>query len=946
MSNRLVIAENPFDSTTWVVYDNVENIIEKLSELYETFPDNARLYHNDVSMQTDITPTIKEEIDEILEKEGTFFCVHYPEGVVAVVAIIVAVVAVAAAFFIKPSIPAISQRNQQQTSPNNALSDRQNEARPGKRIPYIVGTVLSIPDLVCVPYKTFDSNQEVEHCTMCITQGAVEIHSVRDDETPFGEVAGNAIQIYNPNESIDIATPFYRIGTAFNDPVYSAKKSSAITGQTLRAPNTDAFSGNFNISFMYPNIVLLDNPGNKDFTDYFAPDDVVDITNSFFSQSYLGSQYASYAEAYTFNLAYTGTPPTFAENSIIQVTNANYSFDSGTRFIDLSGTYRVARTELFSSGSVTYIAVFVQVGADIWNRFISEIGSGRTDDKDINVSIPGSTYNVNGQYTVLSVSNTSITLDNASAVNPNWDIIEGFDGERTQNTNAVIQATSERWVGPYTLTMPTRDRIIANFVGLNGLYKDDGQNQEKASVEVIMEVTPIDASGNPIGSATEYSITLQGSATSKDTVGITMDIATSFVGNCSIRFRRVTPQDKDFNGSVVDEVKVRDLYAVETLSTADCNFGNVTMLRSKTYATASALSLKDRKIKILVTRKLPRRNPDNTFTTELYPTTSAADIFCAVCLEPTIGNRQLAELDVPQIYSTIDSVVNYFGTTEAAQFCYTFDDSNVSFEETASAIADAVFCKAYRRGSQIRLTFEKATEDSVILFNHRNKLPGSESRTVTFGYLNDNDGVELTYVSPEDDAIVTYYIPEDQSAINPKKIETIGVRSYKQAYLMAWRAWNKMRYQTTVSQFTGTDECSLLLLTDRIANTDNTRPIKMEGDIISVNGLELTCSQEVKFEEGKTYNIFLQLSDATVQSIPVIAGSAYNKVVLQAPPRLPLVSDSSYYARTTYQIVASDDNQQRAFLVTEIDPQSNYTSTIKAVNYDSRYYARDKDFIG
>lgn len=98
------------------------------------------------------------------------------------------------------------------------------------------------------------------------------------------------------------------------------------------------------------------------------------------------------------------------------------------------------------------------------------------------------------------------------------------------------------------------------------------------------------------------------------------------------------------------------------------------------------------------------------------------------------------------------------------------------------AIADAVFCKAYRRGSSIKLTFEKETDSSVMLFNHRNKLPGSETRTATFGYINDNDGVELDYISPEDDAKVTYYVPADQSAVNPKKLDTIGVRSKVHAH--------------------------------------------------------------------------------------------------------------------------------------------------------------------
>jgi hypothetical protein len=148
----------------------------------------------------------------------------------------------------------------------------------------------------------------------------------------------------------------------------------------------------------------------------------------------------------------------------------------------------------------------------------------------------------------------------------------------------------------------------------------------------------------------------------------------------------------------------------------------------------------------------------------LAATNAADDILVAVSTDPHIGNRPLSELDVDNIYGTVDEVRDYFGHPRAAEFCYTFDADNLSFEETAQTIANAAFCVAYRRGNIIKLNFEKATEDSTLLFNHRNKLPGSEIRTVRFGNLNNYDGVSLSYVSPEDDAIVTYYLPENRSA--------------------------------------------------------------------------------------------------------------------------------------------------------------------------------------
>src|SRR5690606_13800161 len=113
----------------------------------------------------------------------------------------------------------------------------------------------------------------------------------------------------------------------------------------------------------------------------------------------------------------------------------------------------------------------------------------------------------------------------------------------------------------------------------------------------------------------------------------------------------------------------------------------------------------------------------------------------------------------------------------------------------------AAFCTAYRRGNIINLSFERETTDSVLLFNHRNKLPGSETRTVRFGNADNFDGVAYSYIDPEDDAIITRYLPDDQSAINPQDVESIGVRTHLQAYWLASRIWNTIRYQNTVTEF-------------------------------------------------------------------------------------------------------------------------------------------------
>lgn len=500
----------------------------------------------------------------------------------------------------------------------------------------------------------------------------------------------------------------------------------------------------------------------------------------------------------------------------------------------------------------------------------------------------------------------------------------------------------QNWVGPFTLDNKDLSSFISNFVATNGLYKDDGQTQIATSVEIEIGITPIDVNGLPYANETYYRGTIQGSATTKDTRALTIGpVAIPFVGRFSVRARRVTPKDTTFVGQVSDEIKWRDFYGVAYMSPR--HFGDVTTVISVTEATPNALSLSNRELNMLVTRKLPQYSA-GAFTTGLFSTNNVADILCAIALDPKIGNRQLSELNVSQIYSTIAAVANYFGTSKSAEFCYTFDNDNISFEETAASVSDAAFCQAYRRGTLISLLFEKASTDSTLLLNHRNKVPNTENRTVTFGQQNDNDGIEYTYVNPNDDSVQTFYIPSSQTAVNPKKVESIGVRNHRQAHFHAHRFYNKMKHQTLLVEFDALQESNMLQRNDLVLIANNTKADGRDGDVISQTGLILELSQKHRLVTGIDYLIFLQHYDATVEFIAITAGSDDYSVVLDHAPRLALSLDDEASVHSTYIIVTDTNKDAQLCLIQEREPNDNFTSKIKAINYSSHYYDNDTDY--
>ncbi|WP_249441354.1 host specificity factor TipJ family phage tail protein, partial [Acinetobacter baumannii] len=218
-------------------------------------------------------------------------------------------------------------------------------------------------------------------------------------------------------------------------------------------------------------------------------------------------------------------------------------------------------------------------------------------------------------------------------------------------------------------------------------------------------------------------------------------------------------------------------------------------------------------------------------------------------------------------------VVDYFGTPLAAEFCTTIDDTNLSFEELVTNLCDAVFCTAYRQNNKLKLYFERPTDNSVMLFNFRNIIPDSYKHDLTFGVMDDYDGLIYEYTDPTDDSRINIYLP-DKGAKNPKEVKSVGVRNKWQAHFNAYRLWNKLRFQRKSITFDAAPESELLVLRDRIAVADYRNGIHQSGEVVQQEGLILTLSHDVDFIAGKSYVIYLQMGDGTVDLIPVTAGSA------------------------------------------------------------------------
>ena len=285
---RLTVVPNVLDRND-NVYIDTDNVVESLYDHFEgKFPDNARIYHKNVSDKDDVTPNegdVYGGIDRLESLEGDIYCIVYPKfflfalsGIWATLLKIFLLGLLS--YLLRPQPP--KERNAGDQSPNNGLSDRVNKARLNERIPDIYGQVRSVPDLIAKPFFRFEANQEVEYTYMCVGRGEFKIEDVKDDQTPIEDIAAVSYEVYGPYESPNKTGKVIQqsLGRPINQRIYSAVKSNAANGQILRPPDATTVEGDENIAFNLPDQIITKSDSDINFETYFAVGDPITIANS------------------------------------------------------------------------------------------------------------------------------------------------------------------------------------------------------------------------------------------------------------------------------------------------------------------------------------------------------------------------------------------------------------------------------------------------------------------------------------------------------------------------------------------------------------------------------------------------------------------------------------------------------------------------------------------
>lgn len=906
---RIEVFDHPFESLPPVVFE-AKHIGAWLLSYYGDTPDiRVQVFEGAPSIETEITGNLERlmasdaECYTVLESPAGLDPISWAIFAAAAVLAIAAVVLMP-----KPAMP--SNINRTQESANNSLSDRNNQLRMLQRVEDIYGQVRAIPSLMMPTYNKYRDNRLYEFGYYCISRGYIDATDIRDAETLIADIDGASAAVYWPFTSPNGGAPVIQIGDAIGDAVAQVRRAEEVDGITLKAPNQVQLPGSSSYDF------IPDGGG-----DIIRQIDTNPNFNAFIED---GDEISVAMVASAGGLSGVSTTAAAASNTFT-ATGIHTQAEVG---------WTVSTTGFVNAANNVVGRTITAVGFDT----ITVNGAALVDEVAVaNISTLGP--DLSGTYTVQTVSDGELSLTTST-----WT---AGDLEKTAGVQVVGAAEWTSWV---TVPDEARTQIWVNVIAAQGLYKDGGGGQQPLSVDFELQSERLDSNLNPTGDVDTAFGSISG--TSSDEYAVTFERVTPWSGPVRVRMRRSSDHDFDFNGTVIDEIKWQDLYAVTP--TSKTHFGNKTTIHTVTKATARATAIRSRQVNCLAARLLPTYDgavfsgafdgDGRHVSGEIHPTQQITDILAAVSIDPKIGRRSIGEIDISQIYAVNQAVTAMHA--EAGTFNYTFDSDTMSYEETVTTIANAAFCIAYRQNGKIRLSFDQSQAFSTALFTHRNKRPKSDTITRKFASDAEYDGVEFVYQDPDTETSETIILPLDGSYTKLKKYEIAGIRSFAQAWLRANREYYKLIGQRLTLKTDTTGEARALLPNARIDVADNTRYTTYDGEVVGQQGLVLKLSRDVEFLASGSHSIVLIRRDGSLDSIPVTPGAFPNLVILSRPPLEEVVTQyGPDGVRTIFSFGADSARDSMAWLVQEIDQSDPQYVTVTAINYSDSYYQADTQAI-
>ena len=940
----ITIVHDPANISDHEINEVLEGVIlaDWLIDRYgaDGFSVPTRIFSGGVSDKHEIDINDFDKLNSAITEN--IYIIHQPlADPLTIFAISVLLSVVVSALIPVPKLP--TGERQDKKSPNNSLSGQGNIARPLERVPDIFGQIKAFPDLIAP--TVFEYIDHVLFITeyMAVSRGYLDITEIKSGVTLVSNIIGSSVQIYEPGQ-----TPTQVLKTV---------DSNEVKSLTLNPPNESGV-------VMSSAFIL----------EYFSGTDTGRINGPYkvFEDYTIGSS-ATLQDVY---------------------------FSTGATELPLDDAYTVSKVSIVSINMIAFGVQYLP-GSDegIIGGDFSALTAGAYFSI-VNGQISDGNINLSGYYRIVSATASRLTLENVSAIASGWTLftISNFSpivgdifGQEMYielanvavvNPNwssmvtiepvlELLAITESRLLNPITFLpdeVSTRgpfvvpgdnlnDEVWLDFSAPRGLAIDNNKSYT-VSISVLFEET--DAAGVPAGPSFKvfYDLTDNELNARNFTKKVTTSDGFELGKYYQVTGERTSNTSLN-DSSLVDQITWTRLAGINDITEPDTT--GTTRVQIKTQATEQTSSLQDRKFNMISNRRVVTWDGSSVIGdietgVGLAASSRMADIFLHYSLDPALAARDILQIDVDAIFAIQDSLDLVFDG-ELGEFNYTFDNQNTPALEELRQIANAARCSVFREGSIISMVRDEAQNISRALFNRRNKLPESETKTISFNKPLDTDGVQLEYRDKIDNKTKTILLPDDlevgdpnfglPNTTNPIKVEATGVANEQQAWNRAQYELNRIIHKRVTVETSVTEEGILLPLNARIDHVDGTTLARVQsnGEIIAFSGLNVTTTERCIFDPAKIYSVILR-NDIGEPDSPITVSArsdtefGFNLVSL---PSFSLFvrGDNDYQVGTLYNFAPDGDEEANQYLVQRKTPDSDGNVTLELINYTSKYYQAD-----
>ena len=300
-------------------------------------------------------------------------------------------------------------------------------------------------------------------------------------------------------------------------------------------------------------------------------------------------------------------------------------------------------------------------------------------------------------------------------------------------------------VGPFRISSVKVNTLLVNVHAPSGMYKQrTNTSLDTASVDFNVIYQNLDDDLNPVGTKVTLPVTISGR--DKNEKGITTGINLGYPTFVEYSVERITENDYGFNGSIVDEIKLKDVFGLFDIDRE--HFGNVTTIQTKRTTTAQTTAIKEPEVSCIAT-ELVNKYENGVFDPVLTENTQAMQSLIRLALDPYVGRREQSEIDLDLLVESQAECESYFGSLEAGRCSYSFDSTNTSAQEIFFLISNAIFCTIWREGRLLKSWFERPQSVPQMVFTHRSKQPNSETWVREFAQSKRKDSIEFKYIDDD-----------------------------------------------------------------------------------------------------------------------------------------------------------------------------------------------------